>query len=462
MINNVNIKVLRKSASDNFGFFYLLNKLDLKSSLAKRYLYSQTFITDKSEIENELNNIEKTILLLKQTQNDRIFSNIENKLSQVLDIGGTLHNLANSIAVYDIELFEIKKFAILADDMRQLLYGLNLIDLPDMSEVINILDPEKIRMETFYIYDAYSIELAVLRKSIKAGNENHPSDSYQKIIELEDAIRRQLCEKLQPYSQKLNMALSKTAYLDILVAKAKQAVNECFCKPRIVNETASYKALFNPQLKDLLHEQGKKYQSVDIMFGQYPTLITGINMGGKTVLLKTLALSQYLCQYGFYVPAAEAEIVLVDKIMICMDDEQNHLQGLSSFAAEMKNADAILSEANVNRHLLVLIDELARTTNPAEGSAIVNAMLDMLSERKVCSFITTHYDKIVSSCRRLRVRGLIDTDEPVNEKNIEKHIDYSFVEDTQTSAPHEAIRIAEILDVNKELIEKSKKHMIKN
>ncbi|MDR1348124.1 MAG: DNA mismatch repair protein MutS [Prevotellaceae bacterium] len=460
MTNNVNISALRKSTSDSFGFFYLLNKLDLKSSPAKRCLYSQIFITDKNEIENELNQIEKTISLLKQIRNDRIFSDIENKLSQILDINGTLYNLSGSITLCDVELFEIKKFAIIADDIRQLLSKLNLIDLPDLSDVINILDPEGIRMATFYIYDAYSAELAVLRKSVKEENENNTSDSYQKIIELEDTIRKQLCEKLHPYSLYLNTALSKTAYLDILLAKAKQAITECFCKPRIVDKTTSYKALFNPQLKDLLQKQGKKYQSVDILFGQYPTLITGINMGGKTVLLKTLALSQYLCQYGFYVPAAEAEIVPVDKIMICMSDEQNHLQGLSSFAAEMKNVDAILSEIDVNKHLLVLIDELARTTNPAEGSAIVNAMLDMLSERKVCSFITTHYDKIISSCRRMRVRGLINSNEPVDEKNMEKHIDYSFVEETQINAPHEAIRIAEMLGVNNELIKKSKEYLL--
>ncbi|MDR2652677.1 MAG: DNA mismatch repair protein MutS [Prevotellaceae bacterium] len=450
--NSHNITALRKSTNDNFGFFYLINKLDLKSSLSKRYLYSQKFITDKNEIESELNKIEETISLLDKPQNNKIFSDVENKLSQALDICGTLQNLANSIILSDIELFEIKKFAIIADDVKQLLHELNLIDLPDLSDAINILDPEKMRIATFYVCDAYSEELAALRKSFKVKTENQSPELYQKIIEIEDEIRKQLCEKLQPYTQDLNTALSKIAYLDILIAKAKQARDEHFCKPRIGDKNTSYKALFNPQIKYLLHRQGKKYQSVDISFGQYPTLITGINMGGKTVLLKTLALSQYLCQYGFYVPAAEAEIALVDEIMICMDDEQNHLQGLSSFAAEMKNIDKILSEINTRKPLLVLIDELARTTNPAEGSAIVNAMLDILCERNVCSFITTHYDKITSDCRRLRVRGLVDTNDFINEKNIEQHIDYSLVEETQANVPHEAIRIAEILGVNDELI----------
>ncbi|MDR2127199.1 MAG: DNA mismatch repair protein MutS [Prevotellaceae bacterium] len=460
-VDSYTITDLRKSSNDSFGFFYLLNNLDLKSSLSKRYIYSQNFITDRHELEYELNKIEETVSLLDKPQHDKIFLAVENRLSQVSDIGGTLQNLANSIMLSDVELFEIKKFAIIADDIKQLLNELHLVDLPDLTDVINILDPEKMRVATFYIYDAYSDKLAALRKLLKGKNANQSAELYQQIIDLEDEIRRQLCLKLKMYAQPLNIALSQVAYIDILLAKAKQAKNEHFCKPFIADKITSYKALFNPQLKDSLHRQGKTYQPLDILFGQYPTLITGINMGGKTALLKTLALAQYLCQFGFYVPATEAKITLVDKIMICITDEQNHLQGLSSFAAEMKNVNKILSEITANKSLLALIDELARTTNPAEGSAIVSAMLDILFERKICAFITTHYDNITSDCRRLRVRGLTDTDETVDEKNIDRHIDYSLVEETATDVPHEALRIAEILGVNEDLIRRAKHKMKK-
>jgi hypothetical protein len=59
------------------------------------------------------------------------------------------------------------------------------------------------------------------------------------------------------------------------------------------------------------------------------------------------------------------------------------------------------------------------------------------------------------------VRGLVDTNDFINEKNIEQHIDYSLVEETQANVPHEAIRIAEILGVNDELIKKAKKYLNK-
>ena len=455
-----NITTLKKSANSNSDFLYLLNKLDVKSSLTRFYLYSQKFTANKTELQNEFDKIEETISLLESKKNNKIFSDIEHKLSQILDINRTLQNLENAIVLNDIELFEIKRFAILADDIRQIILEFELIDLPDLSEVINILDPEKTRITSFYVYDVYSAELAILRKSINNNDKNSSAETYQKIVEIEDEIRQKLSAKLQKYARDLSIALHKIAYFDLLIAKAKQAIEYCFCKPLLVDNSMSYKGLFNPQLKDILNAECKKYQPVDILFGKYPTLITGINMGGKTVLLKTLALAQNLCQYGFYVPATNAEICLVDKIMISIDDEQNHLQGLSSFAAEMKNVNEILFAITEKKSLLVLFDELARTTNPSEGRAIVTALLDTLSENNVCSFITTHYDKIISDCRSLRVRGFADNVKIENEKNIQQYIDYSLVEESKANVPHEAIRIAEMLGVDKKFIEKAKEKLL--
>jgi DNA mismatch repair protein MutS2 len=63
--------------------------------------------------------------------------------------------------------------------------------------------------------------------------------------------------------------------------------------------------LFNPEVAEALRLKNKKYQPVDINLTDGPALITGANMGGKTVLLKSVALAQYMFQYGFFVPARE-------------------------------------------------------------------------------------------------------------------------------------------------------------
>ncbi len=92
--------------------------------------------------------------------------------------------------------------------------------------------------------------------------------------------------------------------------------------------------------------------------------------------------------------------------MTGIGDEQSELNGLSSFAAEMLNIQAIIAEARAGKKMLVLIDEPARTTNPHEGLAIANALIDLLELLKVRALITTHYSGLKTSCRKLRVKGL--------------------------------------------------------
>jgi len=370
----------------------------------------------------------------------------------------------------DIELFEIKLFAFNAKKILEIILQLldnKLFDcnceidfaISDFDEVIKILDPENTCVPTFYIYSAYSKTLQSLREQeLQKKNDHELSVIQVRIFEIEQQIREELSRRLKQYSAKFLNALKTVAYIDLLFAKAEFALEFDMCKPEISIDTTDYKAIFNPEVKQSLEKSGRCYQCIDIVFGHFPTLITGINMGGKTLMLKTLAISQLLFQYGFYVPATEANIAIVDDVMYSFTDEQDHVQGLSSFASEMKRIDEIISTIDTNPRVLVLIDELARTTNPKEGAAIVSAMLDILQEREVSSFITTHYD-IETSCRRLRVKGLKDEVMAGNNLNItyiQKAIDYNLIDDVSQGTPNEAIRIAEMLGINKRLIERAK------
>src|SRR5690606_6400299 len=113
---------------------------------------------------------------------------------------------------------------------------------------------------------------------------------------------------------------------------------------------------------------------------------------------------------------------------------------------EMIRLNKIVKHINKGESLLVLIDELARTTNPTEGKAIVAGVLNFLSEHKVSSLITTHYT-IHTDCRKLRVKGFRLKDEyvKIDIHNINNYIDYTLEESSEKEVPHEAIYIAEIL-----------------
>jgi DNA mismatch repair ATPase MutS len=109
----------------------------------------------------------------------------------------------------------------------------------------------------------------------------------------------------------------------------------------------------------------------------------------------------------------------------------------------------------------VLIDELARTTNPTEGRAIVSAVANYLDGCNVKAVITTHYSGLSTQCRKLRVKGFIEDskDATITVKNIGDYIDYSLIDDDGANVPHEALRIAQILGVDDDIISEARKQL---
>lgn len=225
-------------------------------------------------------------------------------------------------------------------------------------------------------------------------------------------------------------------------------------RPAITQDTTSFRGLFNPELRISLEAAGKRFQPVNIRLTTGPTVITGANMSGKTVLLHSVELAQYMLQFGFYIAAERAEIALVDEVHCSVGDGQDQLSGLSSFAAEMMRMDELAKSVRAGRRVLALIDEPARTTNPVEGRAIVNGVLEFLADYEVPSLVTTHYNGIAAPCCKLKVKGFSETnaEEKITLKNINDFIDYSLEEVTTDEVPHEAIRIARILGIDPEIL----------
>ncbi len=441
------------------SFKYLIDNLHIRSSVSRNIFLMQKFNTDKVNINESLNKIE--FILSKIKEDKSIINKISLKFLKLRDIKGTIKNLSDNRVLDDIELFEIKSFAILSTEINELCNSANIdiFDIPSLKKVVEILDPDGSNIPMFYVYDSYSEELANVRKQIKDAtkdkNKNLEEELRYKADEIEDEIRAKLSNKLSKYVNSIKTSFINIINLDITIAKANQAYELNLCKPIISddnNDVAEYKQMFNPVIAENLQKNAQKYQPIDITLTNSPCVITGANMSGKTVVLKTIGLIQYLTQFGMYVPAKYAKVVLVDEILICMGDEQDELKGLSSFAAEILSINNIIKTAKKTDKILVLIDELARTTNPVEGSKIVSATIHILKKYNIRSLITTHYSDIDTNVRRLRVKGLKPNIKNVTIDNINSFIDYSLVETTETEVPKEAIRIAEILDVDSEFL----------
>ena len=118
-------------------------------------------------------------------------------------------------------------------------------------------------------------------------------------------------------------------------------------------------------------------------------LVSGPNMGGKTVLLKTVGLAVALAHAGLPVLAAEGSAIPeMDELRADLGDEQSVDRGLSTFAAHLLALKA-MAEAAGPRTLL-LADELGAGTDPEEGAALGRALLEHVAERRAWGVMTTH------------------------------------------------------------------------
>ncbi|MCK9254357.1 MAG: DNA mismatch repair protein MutS [Bacteroidales bacterium] len=459
------MKSFRKYISEISGLRFIYENLELNSSAGRKRLLNCQLLTKEFELKVNIQSLSETYEFVKTKKNKEFVSNICRTLSQINDISASISNIQFNRVSDDIELFEIKKFCINSQRVLDLIKksGFSLILLHDLSEVIEILDPQNTKIPAFYIYSDYSPELSDLRKQKDNAKTVEQAEELRlKCLEIEDKIRKELSKKIAKYVNKLEYNLNRLADFDILIAKAKIALKLSLTEPKFTQEITFYHGLFNPQIKSILENQNKVFQAIDIEIPTFPTLITGANMSGKSVLLKTVALSQFMFQFGFFVPAQKAEILPVEEILLSIGDNQDELNGLSSFAVEILNINKIISKAKSSTKILALIDEPARTTNPDEGKAIANAIVEILSKLEVSSLICTHYSGI-NARKKLRVKGLqnISENENINIENINDFMDYSLVSVEDEKAPAEAIRIAEILGADKELIEKARKKINK-
>ncbi len=346
------------------GLRFMVDGLDLQSGFARRWLLDSEMMTSEQQITACYDVLRQYVDFVRSIE-PSFLNTLLFRLQGVKDIRTTIKNLRQSSTLDDIELFEVKHLAILSTEVVKLFKEHNLdkvVEIPSLDEVIAILDPDGMKIASFYVYDSYCEQLKDLRIKMRK-NPDQQDELLIEAAEIEEGIRQDLTRQLHSHVDDIESALVALAQVDIGVAKARQTVRQGLCFPTISPDGASsYKAMFHPQVKDALARAGKQFQPVSIGFSYRPTLITGANMGGKTVVLKTLTLCQYLFQFGFGIPASAACIAIKDEIMFCIGDEQSIERGLSSFAAEMKNIDAVIKASRKNRKLLALIDEPARTS----------------------------------------------------------------------------------------------------
>ncbi len=288
-------------------------------------------------------------------------------------------------------------------------------------------------------------------------------------------VRRILTNAVKEEYENIVKNIKAISKIDILLAKAIYAERTNSVKPIITTKhILKIEEGRHLKVENMVKKSGKDYIPITIDLENRVTCITGANMGGKTVALKMIAQIAAAAQYGLYVPCKYAEIGLSDFIYISTGDSQSIEEGLSTFGAEIFGLKEILE--NTKHKGLVLIDELARGTNPSEGYAITKAVINYLTKEQSISVITTHYDNTASdkSIQKLQVAGLknIDNekikDQLLSSPNkgmeiVSQYMDYRLIKVQNTKqVPKDAIRIAKLMGLNEQIIEEAVRLLIKD
>ncbi len=471
---------------ERIGLRYVLDSLHPCSPFGQERVRKLRFYTPKERgaLETELDNTDRAAAsadVLKQ-----VYDRIMTVLCQLKDIRGSLQRLRDGAVLDHVELFEIKGFLLRIADLRPLFDRMNEaaaieeLSFSDPEDALNVLDPEQTRSRGFYIPDSASEALRAIRaekKRLEARLYEAPEAEKDAIRaertrvcaeeETEErAIRAGMCKALLPFVPAMLADADAAGRLDFLIQKALFAVRYHCVRPAITETALELTGMINPELCDLLQEKGRAFVPVSIATDRGATVITGANMGGKSVAMKTVALNVLLFSAGFPVCAKRAKLPMFESVQMLFDDAQSMQSGLSGFGSEIVRFNEALNEVEKG-YSLFLLDEFARGTNPDEGAAIVQAVTRCLNDANAISILATHYDGVAEFARvHYQIIGLRDIDPDAIRSElsvsggdgvavIARHMNYGLYRvEGKADCPKDALNICRMLSLKPEILER--------
>ncbi len=415
---------MRTDIAEAIGFTYIKNKLECMSPYGEMLIKELKPYQDKPALIDELSNISRAI---KALSDQDAVSRLFRLLMPLKDIRRSVQHIGEG-ALDEVELFEIKRFLL---QLREIIPAYEKtkcvflgVAFPELSKALDLLCIDGNCTAGFYISDKYSEALRDIRNKkreieLKIRSANSSDIDNLKIERLitvdaesreEAKIRRELSEALLPYKGDIEASIDMLGRVDLVFAKARLADKYNASCPQITDDMCvEFKQMINPYIADALQKSGMAFTPVSIFAGSGSCVITGANMGGKSVALKTLALNTYCALCGMFVFAEQGVVPMLECISLICEDSEDTEGGLSSFGGEMLRLSDELK--NADSRAMLLFDELARGTNPQEGARIMRALVKYLNNKKAICVLTTHYDGVSRLAkRRYRVIGLKDFD----------------------------------------------------
>lgn len=467
---------LSQQLKEDTGYLWVLNKLEPASPFGHAMARSPHWYGPGSvaELDAELSRVST---LLHMLQGDMpVLDDVTHILSEFHDIRNSLKRPSNA-PMDEVELFEIKYFLLHLDRLAQAfhklpdLQGLTIEPIPSL---LSLIDPSGRRLPAFSVENAFDPALERIRAEksqvegllLKAVGEEREALTLQRreICTREDkaelAARKRLTAAVLREKDSLSAGMDAVGRLDLVLAKARLARRYGCVRPALrADAVIEAVEMTHPAVADHLKERDVPFTPVSVTLEKGATVVTGANMGGKSVSLKSVTLNLLLAQTGFFCFAKRFDCPLFDSVTLICTDRQSVEQGLSSFGAEVAALGDVLREEK-DKFFYVALDEFARGTNPREGAALARALTEYLGALNCMAFMTTHYDGVSDAAKRhYQVAGLAALDTAALQEDeapldrLSRLMDYRLVP-TPVGAPcpRDALRVCRLLDLDPALM----------
>ncbi len=215
-----------------------------------------------------------------------------------------------------------------------------------------------------------------------------------------ERVLRALCGHVGAKVQEITRSVEALAALDLSFACARYAEALQASEPELLQISAATESggrdcpiRLQAARHPLLPPEAVVPIDFEIDSATTVVVITGPNTGGKTVTLKTEGLLALMAACGLQLPVQDgAALPLFSGVFADIGDEQSIEQSLSTFSSHIGNITRML--AAVDARSLVLLDEIGAGTDPGEGSALAQALLQNLLQRRATTLASTHYQRL--------------------------------------------------------------------
>ena len=237
-----------------------------------------------------------------------------------------------------------------------------------------------------------------------AEQERDILSAANKITALEMSIFDSLVERISALSDIIKSIAQALAIIDVSAALAEQAVLMNYSRP-VVDESLAFDISEgrHPVVESVLKAKSETFvpNNCSLNPNSRLWLLTGPNMAGKSTFLRQNALIAIMAQMGSFVPAASANIGVIDQCFSRVGASDDLARGQSTFMVEMVETAGILNLST--ERSLVILDEIGRGTSTYDGLSIAWACMEYLHNKNKCrSLFATHYHELVALSESLK------------------------------------------------------------